>query len=148
MADFATSQWRDTTERAMRQNINQDKTDTDANDFLMGSCFQYCPKNSGLSPHAAEKSTLKPELVLSNFGMKQGSLHFSVEKSGLWTSRLTVKGQRTVAVMSQADVKEYLKSVGLIGKDPKIWLKEVGQQGSCFAKRCLEFGGSDRIRIS
>jgi len=130
MADFVVSQWRDTSERAMRLNLNDDKKDIDANDFLMVSCLKYCPKNSGVASHASEKSSLRADLALANFGMKQGSFHVSVEKSGLWTSRLTVKGQRTVAVLSQGDVREFLKNSGMVGKDPKVWLKEAGNQGS------------------
>jgi hypothetical protein len=129
MSDFAVSQWRDTSERAMRPSLNDEKKETDANEFLIRFCRPFCPNLAGLAPHVPEKSMLKGEMVLTNFGMKKGSFHVSMEKSGLWTSRLTVSGRRTVAVVNVADAKQHLKSDGVIGKDPKVWLKEVGASG-------------------
>lgn len=91
--DFSVSQWRDTSERAMRPSVNPEKSDTDACDFLQQKMRELCPGGSILAAQLPEKSTLKSEIGLSNFGMKKGSLHSSVEKLGLWTARLTTVGR-------------------------------------------------------
>ena len=115
----------------MRASLNADKSDSDANDFLTSVLKNYVPKWSALGPHLPEKaSPLKAEMSLTNFGMKKGSFHVSLERSTLWNARLTTSGRRTVAVMNVADVKQHIKSEGFVGKDPKIWLKEAGPTGT------------------
>ena len=130
-ADFAVSQYRDTSERAMRASLNTDKSDNDANDYLQTELMQYCPKGSVLAPHLIEKTgPLRTELALTNYGMKKGSFHVSLERSSLWTARLTTSGRRTLAVVSVDDVKKYIRAEGFVGKDPKLWLKEATPTGA------------------
>ena len=130
-ADFAVSQYRDTSERAMRASLNTDKSDNDANDYLQTELKQYCPKGSVLAPHLIEKTgPLRTELALTNYGMKKGSFHVSLERSSLWTARLTTSGRRTLAVVSVDDVKKYIRAEGFVGKDPKLWLKEATPTGA------------------
>ncbi len=111
----------------MRASLNADKSDAEANEFLNTVLKDYGPKWSTLGPQLPEKaSSLKTELSLTNFGMKKDSFHVSLERSTLWTARLTTAGRRTVAVVNMADVKQHLKNEGCVGKDPKLWLKEAG----------------------
>ena len=124
-ADFAVCQWRDTAERASRANMNPEHKDNDAMDFLQSRLRQFCPAGSILASALPEKSPLKGDMCVANFGMKTGSTHVSLEKSSLWTSRLSTAGTRTVAVMNLGEVKAHLKSEGLVGKDPKAWLKDA-----------------------
>lgn len=123
--DFSTSHWREQAERAMRVSTNTDHKDTDATHFVQSKMRQYCPKHSCLVSGIPDKSPLRAEMCLTNFGMKQGSTHTSYEKSNLWTARLTTKGTRTVSIFDTNIVKNFLKNQGLHGKDPKQWLKEA-----------------------
>ncbi len=131
-ADFAVSEWRDTTERAMRISLNEEKKDCDACDFLLHVMKPFTPAGSILLSQVADKSPLKSELALTNFGMKQGSYHVSMEKYGLWTSRLVTTGRRSIAIFKATDIKQHMKSDGIIGKDVKVWLKELTVAGAAF----------------
>ncbi len=103
-----------------------------------------CPPGAVLSTALPEKSVLRPDLALSNYGMKQGSTHVSMEKHGLWTARLCTLGTRTVAIYNLGDLKAYLKSEGLVGKDSgsELWssttaLSVSSPCASCFRHTVL-----------
>ena len=71
----------------------------------------------------------KASLQLFDFGIKAGSEHISLEKSLLWCGRLTVHGSREVALVSVADLQEYMKTVNIIGVDVKSFFRDVRSEG-------------------
>ncbi len=125
VADFAVSQWRDTSERAMRTSVDSEHKDIAAGEFVQRQLRGYCPRGSLLVSHLQDKSPLKAEMCLTNFSIKMGSTHVTMEKSSLWTGRLSTAGTRTVAIFNLTDIKDFLKMEGMVGKDPKVWLKEA-----------------------
>ena len=128
--DFATSTWRTTAERAMRVCLDANRKSGPADDFLLSFMAKYCPQGAILAPHIDAKSVLRAESCLCNFGLKQGSFHVAVEKSGLWTARLSTKGTRAVVVVDIDDVKEMMKKQSLAGKDCKAFMKDLGVAGA------------------
>ena len=124
------SEWRDSTQRAMRTNLDEARKDTSANDFLSQHLVGLCPKGAIFVNQVNTKFTnLRSDMALSNFGVRQGSVHVYLEKSGLWTARLSTAGTRTVAVFNNADIQNHLNALGVVGKDPKGFLKEIGAHG-------------------
>ena len=95
--NFAASPWRDTAERATRASLDSDRKDTSSNELLAHRLSKFSPRGAVLASSTDEKSKLKGDACLSNFGLKQGSFHVSTEKSNLWTSRLSTAGTRSVA---------------------------------------------------
>jgi hypothetical protein len=67
---------------------------------------------------------------LSNFGLKQGSFHASMEKSMLWTARLSTVGSRSVVVLDVDDIKAHMRKAGVVGKNCKDYMKEIGIAGA------------------
>ena len=116
----------------------------EANAFVQTQLRPICPVAAVLSTALPDKCVLRPDLALSNYGMKQGSTHVSMEKHGLWTARLGLLGTRTVAIFNSGDVKAYLKHEGLVGKDSgfELWssttaLSVSSPCASCFRHTVL-----------
>ena len=114
----------------MRVCLDANRKSGPADDFILSFMAKYCPQGAILAPHIDVKSVLRAESCLCNFGLKQGSFHVAVEKSGLWTARLSTKGTRAVVVVDIDDVKEMMKKQSLAGKDCKAFMKDLGVAGA------------------
>ena len=125
-AVFALSPWRNTAERAMRPSLDDNRLDAAACDYVLNHMKKYCPASSILPPQMEAKASLRAEVGLTNFGLKQGSFHATVEKGGLWTARLCTHSRRTVVVLKLEDTKSHLRTQGMIGKDITTFVKEMG----------------------
>ena len=101
-ADWQTSSWSDVSERAMRTSVDKERKPAAANDALM-ELMTYCPKGFVCSAQMHEKCLLKPESALSNYAMKLGSWHSSMEKAGLCTC---TGGTRTAIVFNTDELLE------------------------------------------
>ena len=126
VTDFAKSPWRMSAERAMRTSLDTNRKDTSANDFVLTTLAKYCPAGSVLCPHLDVNNRLRPETSLCNFGLKQGSSHASMERQCLWTARLCTSGRRTVVILDLDEVKEHMMKQGIVGKEVKLYVKEMG----------------------
>ena len=124
--DFPNSTWRQTAERAMRTSLDSNRKDLAANDFILTTLREVCPAGAVLAPHLEASSPLRSEIGLSNFGMKCGSYHGSIERGCLWTVRLTVSGRRQVVILHVDEVKQIMKEQGVVAKECKTFAKEMG----------------------
>ena len=114
----------------MRPSTDADRTATAANDFIVHKLQAFCPKGSIFTGSFDAKGPLRVDTALSNFGLKQGSMHTVVEKHALWTARLTISGSRQIAIFEQEAVQGFMKASGIVGKPPKDYLKEIGIAGA------------------
>ena len=126
VTDFASSPWRTSAERAMRPSLDSNRADIAACDYVLSHMKQYCPRDAILPPHVEAKSQLRAEVGLTNFGLKQGSFHATIEKGGLWTARLGTHSRRSMVVLKLEDTKSHMRSQGMIGKDIATFVKEMG----------------------
>ena len=73
---------------------------------------------------------LKAFMVLSDFAIKQGSSHNSMEKAGLWAGRLSLKGRREVVLTHGPSLAEYMQKKGIVGIDAKTYFRDLRREGT------------------
>ena len=139
--DFADSNMRKDFGRGMRPNTDASGSEVDAVDFLVNKMAGLNAPGALLAPAITGKTDgekcLKSNLQLCNFGIRANSTHVSYEKAGLWSGRLTVAGVREVVLVSLSKVQQHLRASGIVGIDPKMFLRDLRAEG---IKKAAEAG--------
>ena len=125
--DFSNSTWRESAERAMRANVDSERSPTAANDCIISTLLGFLPRGAIVPPSL--QGPLATDLALSNFGLKEGSYHASLEKHQLWAARLSTSGRRQVCVVDLDDCKKHMREKAVMGKKVQDFMKEMSSQG-------------------